>query len=115
MRGNLPTGSHWWLEERAGPLRYFLRNKMSPRLVEGSSWGLGVGPWGEPPGEVAPSLATGMFLRLQPEAGKHNLTLLWRLVAEAALWYLALLMCWPNRTVFLGAKYKSSKCETHSV
>ena len=82
LRGGLPTASHWWLEEGAGPLPYLLRNRAS--LVESASLGHGVGSGGVPLEEGAPSLPGGMFLKLPPLAGKHSLTLLWRPVAEAA-------------------------------
>ena len=82
LRGGLPTASHWWLEEGAGPLPYLLRNRAS--LVESASLAHGVGSGGEPLEEGAPSLAGGMFLELPPLAGKHSLALLWRPAAEAA-------------------------------
>lgn len=34
---------------------------------------------------------------------------------EASLLWLVLLICWPNRTFFLGAKYKSFKFEIHNL
>lgn len=53
MRGGLPTGSHGRLM-RAGPLPYFLRNRVS--LVESAPWATTVWIRGELPEGPQPSL-----------------------------------------------------------